>query len=490
LQFNTIQYFCFLPLIVLLYYVLPAKLRLSVLLVASYLFYASWDPVFLLLIIGLTILNYFLGRGIQQARQFQKDRAASWLLALSIALNLGTLIFYKYILFLLESLSAVISLSGSRVTLPAPSLILPLGISFFVFEFIHYQVDVWRKEPVVGSLLKFAIFAAFFPTQIAGPIKRYENFVPQLAQRVPFNLSRAGQGVRLLIFGLFKKVVLADNLAPLVILGFNQVQPGNSTLGQSDAILVVLAFTMQIYFDFSGYTDMGRGSALLLGFQVPENFLRPYLSTNISEFWRRWHISLSTWLRDYLYIPLGGNRRGRYRNLMVTMVLGGLWHGANWTFIAWGALHGVLLSLYWYSRSIKLLTAVKQRLGKLPLLVLGWAFTFGLVCVGWVFFRAANFQQALSMLGSALGISPGGAELLVTLERLFIVLVVVGCLGLELALEQRERLVARREPAAGDTPNRLEAVLKILQPSGLILLIALIVLFRPTENTRFIYFQF
>lgn len=222
---------------------------------------------------------------------------------------------------------------------PPITPLLPLGISFFVFEFIHYQVDINRGSVPVKNWLEFSIFGAFFPTQIAGPIKRYEDFVPQLNRQPSFSLPRIGEGLKYILWGLFKKVVLADNLAPLVAIGFGQAvggAGGNASLSSGDAWLTVLAFTLQIYFDFSGYTDMGRGSAMLLGFNLPENFKFPYLAANISDFWRRWHITLSGWLRDYIYIPLGGNRKGRYRNLLITMVLGGLWHGANWTFIIWG----------------------------------------------------------------------------------------------------------------------------------------------------------
>jgi len=487
--FNTLQYAYFLPSVVVAYYLLPARWRPWLLLVASYIFYASWNALYLILIIGLTLANYGVGLGLAKLESQPKSRA--WLLRLGVIGNLGVLVFYKYTEFLLNNFLQALGLAGLKFTNPEFSLILPLGISFFTFEFIHYLVDVGRGQPVVKSLLKFALFAAFFPTQIAGPIKRYEAFVGQLDNLPPFEWARIGAGIKLILVGLFKKIALADNLAPLVGLGFGAVGPGQY-LGPLQAWITVLAFAMQIYFDFSGYTDVGRGSALLFGYSVPENFNRPYLGRNISDFWRRWHMSLSSWLRDYLYIPLGGNRGHRYRNLFLTMLIGGLWHGANWTFVAWGAFHGGLLVVFWWfkGRGLNENSSLlpQGRLWQTTQSLLNWAVTFALVCVGWVFFRASDIGQALAMLHSMSGWRTGNTGVLTLNQRLFVLAIVVGCLAFELMLEQREKLGFWVSKAKW--VGRLSVIGRSLQPVGYVLLLALILIARPVSAGRFIYFQF
>jgi D-alanyl-lipoteichoic acid acyltransferase DltB (MBOAT superfamily) len=457
-----------------------------VLLLASYLFYASWSPVYLLLIGALTLMNSVVALGMAYASA--GSRSSAPLLWVGVALNLLALGYYKYVGFLLTNLAEAVGwlgLSGA----PTPfSPVLPLGLSFFTFEFIHYLVDVRNGQPPIRSLVQFAVFAAFFPTQVAGPIKRFEAFLPQMLRPAPFSWANAGEGMRLIVVGLFKKIAVADNLAPLVEVGFLQVSGGVPALGPVDAWSAVLAFTLQIYFDFSGYTDIGRGSALLLGFTVPENFRRPYLSASISEFWRRWHISLSTWLRDYLYIPLGGNRGHQERNLFVTMLLGGLWHGANWTFVIWGAYHGLLLVGYHALRRWRRAPgAARNRPPARSALVsvLGWLLTFLLVAVGWVFFRADSFMQAVGMLGSLAGLAVGAPAVLVLGQRLTIVVAVGGMLALEWLVEQRE-VRAADQPE----PERSAARMLVLRPVGLTLLFMLTLLLQPPTAPRFIYFQF
>lgn len=486
--FNSLRYACFLPLVVLAYYLVPLRLRPWLLLLASYLFYASWNAAFLVLIIGLTAANYIIGQLLH--RQRGRPSLATGLLVLGIALNLGVLGYYKYTFFLLDSLAAALGWAGMAFVPPQLSIILPLGISFFIFEFIHYLVDVKKGQPAVRSPLMFAVFAAFFPTQIAGPIKRFEYFIPQVERPVPFDWFRLGAGLRLVLIGLFKKVALADNLAPAVLSVFQHVAPGTTPPVAADAWLSVLAFAMQIYFDFSAYTDIGRGSALMLGFSIPENFMRPYLAGTISEFWRRWHISLSSWLRDYLYIPLGGSRTARYRNLFLTMLIGGLWHGANWTFVIWGGLHGLFLVLYWLYRSRRPRdwSGPAHPVWHAVYGVGGWGLTFLVVCIGWCFFRAADMHQAVTMLGAMVGYYSQSEQVLPAGQRIFILLVVAGSFAVDLLSEHRERLLALLARVRGGI--YVAAGLREMQPLLYTILITLTLIMKPAGGAPFIYFRF
>ena len=485
--FNSLQYALFLPVVLLLYYCCWGQARLWVLLIASYLFYASWNWIYLFLIAGLSLINFCLGLGLSASNQRGKSTQGAWLITLGIAVNLGVLCYFKYAAFFLVNFSVLFSVFGFHLDAPEFTPVLPLAISFFCFEFIHYLVDVWKGNLAILSPLKFAIFAAFFPTQIAGPIKRYEQFVPQLDNPSRFDWDRVAQGLRLIVEGLFKKVVLADNLAHWVNTGFQAVSPDKPSLATQEAWLIVLGFAMQIYFDFSGYTDMGRGSALMLGFEVPENFRRPYLSISISEFWRRWHISLSSWLRDYVYIPLGGNRRARDRNLFVTLVLGGLWHGTNWTFVIWGAAHGLLLVI---NQRVSLFLPNPMGLWRPVSAMVGWFITFTLVCIGWVFFRANSVDQAFRLLGMLFSQHAGAAYVLETFEHFLILGIVLSYFGIALIQENLYRLPIDLGSFCGTQNRWLALIHQSLVPAAYTLLFAAILLFRPAESIRFIYFQF
>ena len=485
--FNSLRYALFLPLVLLLYHGTRGQARLWILLLASYLFYASWSWVFLLLIIGLTVANFWIGLGLSSLNQRGKPTRTSWLVTLGIVGNLGVLAYFKYFTFALTNAARLLAHLGLHFEPPVSHPVLPLAISFFCFEFVHYLVDVWKGGPAIRSPLKFAIFAAFFPTQIAGPIKRYEQFVPQLDNPPRFDWRNATQGLRWIVVGLFKKVALADNLSLLVNSGFQMVGPDKPGLNTGDAWLVVLGFAMQIYCDFSGYTDIGRGSALMLGFQIPENFRRPYLSTSIREFWRRWHISLSSWLRDYVYIPLGGNRRTRDRNLFITMVLGGLWHGASWTFVIWGAMHGLLLIL---SRSFSGLVPRAVGFWRPVSTVGSWFLTFALVCIGWVFFRATSVSQALQLLGMMFHQQEKSAYPLRPFEQWSVVALVAGYFGTALIQENRSRLATILKSLLSTESRWAGLLFQSLEPAGYAILLAATLLFRPVESIQFIYFQF
>jgi alginate O-acetyltransferase complex protein AlgI len=344
--FSSIQYLLFLPVVVLLYWRMRGTARLAFVVGASYFFYMSWLPIYGLLLFGMTTLNWALGLGIERTRQSSPIVAKS-LLTLALLANLGCLGYYKYVDFAFSTAIAGVNFLARFVQTQNEFLhwdplgiLLPLGISFFVFEFVHYTVDVYRGDKALTSWLEFAAFAAFFPSQIAGPIKRYQDFVEGLRKPIAWSEALLAEGGALIVQGMFKKLAIADPISDIIAKSF---MPG-AYLSCPDAWLAAFGFMIQIFCDFSGYTDIGRGSALLLGIRLPDNFRLPYLSPDIGEFWRRWHMSLGSWLRDYLYIPLGGSRGGRWNtwmSLLVTMTIAGVWHGAAWHFIAFGTFHGL-----------------------------------------------------------------------------------------------------------------------------------------------------
>ncbi len=398
--FNSFTYLVFLPIVVGLYWLLPGQYRRGLLLIASYIFYMNWMPAYGLLILALTVVNYLFGLAIASF-----EKRGKLILLLGLVFNLGCLCFYKYANFLLDSVYQAARWLHLSFKLPVPvpasepvlNIILPLGISFFTFEFIHYITDVYRGSQPVRNFWNFALFAAFFPSQIAGPIKRFQDFMKQLLDEPVFKSSTFKAGLFLIFLGLFKKIVLGDNLGQVVAAGFNHLD----SIGTLDAWVAVIGFQLQIFFDFSGYTDIGRGSALLLGYKVPENFNWPFLASNLTEFWHRWHMSLSTWLRDYLFIPLGGSRGGAWktrRNVMLTMILGGLWHGAAWHYVIWGAFHGSILVL------TKEWQDVVSRIGWLarwrPHPAWHWSgvlTTWFLLFLAGILFRADTMPHALTM---------------------------------------------------------------------------------------------
>lgn len=392
--FNTLDYAIFLAIAFWgsWFLVRHKKVRLVFLLAASYFFYANWDVRFLPLIWGSSTADFLLARTIAKTEDPTKRRR--WLLA-TVILNLGVLGFFKYFNFGIDSVTSALHALGFHPPQVLLRVALPIGISFFTFESMSYVIDVYRKElPPCESYLEYLTFVAFFPHLVAGPIVRPKDLLPQLSRTAPFDPSMLSEGLFLIAIGLCKKIVIGDYLALNLI---DRVFDAPLMYSALENYTAVIAYALQIYCDFSGYTDIAIGSALLLGVRFPLNFDSPYKSANIVEFWRRWHISLSTWLRDYLYIPLGGNRRGRgrtYFNLLATMVLGGLWHGAAWTFVAWGALHGVALALNKWFRDL-----IPARQNTPFFIKCGLVFfTFHFVCFAWIFFRAASFAQAQLIL--------------------------------------------------------------------------------------------
>ena len=392
LLFDTLPYWIFFATVLLLLGAARPTAGKWLLVIASYVFYACWDVRFVLLLGASTLANWLFGLWIDHVEEAARKRA----LIVAIVFNLGTLAFFKYFNFFADTLATLLHLDPHSMTL---RIVLPVGISFFTFEGIAYAADVYRRDlPARRSLLDFGLFISFFPHLIAGPIIRPINFFPQVGQPLALSDEDARWGLREILKGLFKKVALSNFYAPITDAYFH----GAQWSGQSvPAWIGVLAFSMQIYFDFSGYTDIARGCARLLGFRFPSNFERPYLSRDISEFWHRWHISLSSWLRDYLYIPLGGNRKGETRtciNLLIVMGLGGLWHGASWNFAVWGLYHGSLLVGHRYWRKFVARARLETLLDHPFLNPLWIGLTFFLVTLGWIPFRAPDFAATRAIL--------------------------------------------------------------------------------------------
>jgi alginate O-acetyltransferase complex protein AlgI len=400
--FNTTHFFVFLAVVLALFYALPRRFRKCLLLAASYFFYASWNPKFIALLLTLTAIDFTAGLWLARTAENSRRRA---ILIGSLAANLGFLGFFKYYNFAASNLALALGRPAHSFWL---DIVLPLGISFHTFQSISYVVDVYRGEQqAVRNPIDYALFICFFPQLVAGPIVRARDFFRDLYDWHAPSAEDVSRGLFLIALGLTKKMAFADQFAAVANAYF--VNPAANP-GRLTAWCGVFAFGMQIYFDFSGYTDMAIGMAKLLGFHFPVNFRRPYLACSITDFWRRWHISLSTWLRDYLYIPLGGNRLGSwmtYRNLTITMLLGGMWHGASWNFLIWGGYHGALLSV---ERAIR--GGSKEREGWTLLYPFQAVITFGLVLVGWVFFRSADLRQSVYVIDQMFVGGPGKMTLL------------------------------------------------------------------------------
>ena len=374
------------------------------LLAASYVFYGAWDWRFLFLMMGCSAFNYVLALVVE--RQLKSGPAHAWVLPTSIIANLSVLFFFKYFNFFAASLSELAAVFGATVSPVTLQVVLPVGISFFTFQAMSYFFDVYRKEiPAEKSIIDVSLYIAFFPQLVAGPIVRAADFLPQLTRRRFFSDVNIRASLLLFAIGFIKKACIADGLAPYV----DRVFADPATFDAFSIFSAVIFYAMQIYCDFSGYSDMAIAAAGLLGYHLVINFRAPYFSVNITEFWRRWHISLSTWLRDYLYIPLGGNRHGprrRDRNLMLTMILGGLWHGASYNFIVWGFMHGLALIVRreWATHR----PAIG---GHLPLArFFSGVLTFYWVCIAWIFFRATTLPAALDMTHAFVTFQSNGTE--------------------------------------------------------------------------------
>ncbi|MFC1677254.1 MBOAT family O-acyltransferase [Planctomycetota bacterium] len=391
--FNSIGFLAFFTIIVAVYYRLDHSQRWKLLLAGSYYFYMCWRPAYIILIIISTLIDYYCGLGMGKASDNKKRKLY---LILSLCSNLGLLFTFKYLNFFGWTVKCFLGYSQVEAAAPILNVLLPVGISFYTFQKLSYIIDVYRRNIAPEKRLGiFALYVSFFPQLVAGPIERSTRLIPQFDNRVKFNYNCVASGLKLMLWGMFKKVVIADNLSQFV----EPVYSNPASFAGPSFVIATVFFAFQIYCDFSGYTDIAIGSARVLGFDLMKNFNRPYFARSITEFWRRWHISLSTWFRDYLYIPLGGNRvrpTRNYINLFIVFVLCGLWHGANWTFVIWGTLHGLYLVFEKLTSGRRASLAKNLSLEKIgPLLkVLQVLITFALVCFAWIFFRAKNLDDA------------------------------------------------------------------------------------------------
>lgn len=389
--FNSFIFFIFLGIVLPLFYILPRNWKNPLLLVSSYFFYGYWDWRFTGLLALSTIVDFIIGKKLFKTEDAKKRKL---LLVTSMVVNLGILGFFKYFGFFVESFEAITSSFGVHLDYLHLNIILPVGISFYTFQTMSYTIDIFRKrmEPT-NSLLDFAVFVAFFPQLVAGPIERASNLLPQIVKPPRVTKDQIEKGITLIVTGLFMKVMIGDTTGRIVDRIFTEPEVYKST----ELIAALVLFSIQIYADFSGYSSIARGVAKLLGIELMKNFEQPYLSTNITEFWRRWHISLSSWLKDYLYISLGGNRKGNrrtYINLMLTMLLGGLWHGASWNFVIWGGLHGIYLAVHKIMMGDKKPQTEYKYAGIKSFItyIFKIAGTYLLVLFTWLFFRATDFN--------------------------------------------------------------------------------------------------
>lgn len=407
--FTELIFWIFFAGVGLAYVVLPHKAQNRMLLVASYVFYGAWDWRFLSLIMISTVVDYFVGAAMHRESVQARRKQLLWL---SLGCNLGLLGIFKYLGFFVDSFQSLLGSFGYQADPFMLSIVLPVGISFYTFQTLSYTIDIYRRElEPTDDFLDFALFVAFFPQLVAGPIERARNLLPNIANPRVLSWENLGRGAVLCLIGLIKKIVIADAIAPSVDAVFSNPDPT-----RLDILLATWLFAIQIYCDFSGYTDIARGVAKMLGFRLMRNFAQPYFAADPQEFWRRWHISLSSWLRDYLYISMGGNRGGSaktYRNLMATMTLGGLWHGAAWNFVAWGVYQGALLAVHRaisgrHGRSGE---GARRSLGAWLMRLVAIAAFFQVVCYGWLLFRATSFTQITDFTARLAGLAEAPAGL-------------------------------------------------------------------------------
>lgn len=465
--FSSAEFFIFLFIVVSSVAILKGqKNKKILLLLASYFFYGYWDWRFIFLIAFSTIVDYLIGWRVYNSEE--KIKRKKWLIA-SMIVNLGLLGFFKYYNFFVDGASVILSSWGLSVA--NLDIILPVGISFYTFQTMSYTIDIYRKklEPS-KDFVDYALYVAFFPQIVAGPIVRAIDFLPQLSRKISVTKKQIWIGSQIFLVGLFKKLLIADNVAPFV----DEVFGDPNYYSTMTIWLAVVAYSLQIYCDFSGYSDMAIGCAKMLGFDLKRNFYMPYLSKNITDFWRRWHISLSSWLKDYLYISLGGNRNGTfntYRNLTLTMLLGGLWHGASWNFVIWGGAHGVALALH---KFIGEFTKCLSNNSIYQVFCIGITYIF--VSLIWVLFRAQSSGHAISMYKGLFGLNGHGVDWLYLPVFVAMFFAVLG--------HAWGNFTNIKTLAIFETPNSYRAAF------GISLLLVLIFMMAPLNFSPFIYFQF
>ena len=482
--FNSLDFLIFFPVVTAGYFVVPSRFRWAWLLIASCYFYMAFIPAYILILFFVITIDYVAGVAIEHAL----GRRRKLFLLMSLLANLGTLAIFKYFNFLNGNLAGLAAAFHWNYPIPALAIILPIGLSFHTFQSMSYTIEVYRgnfkaeRHPGI-----FALYVMFFPQLVAGPIERPYNLLPQLHTQYLFDYQRVTDGLKLMAWGFFKKIVIADRLATLV----NQVYGNPREYTGISLIVATIFFAYQIYCDFSGYSDIAIGAAQVMGFKLMTNFNRPYFSQSIAEFWRRWHISLSSWFRDYLYIPLGGNRVAAWRwqlNLLIVFLVSGLWHGASWTFVLWGGLHGLyLVASLWLSALAKKIQRATKIVIK-PNKYLQIAITFGLVSFAWIFFRATSIADALyiaSHLFDNLEIVTNFQALeksvLIGLNRMEFTIVLLAIIGMELV-----QLVQR----GGSVRTQLARQPALVRWSAYYLLIIVTLVFGVYGSRQFIYFQF
>jgi alginate O-acetyltransferase complex protein AlgI len=478
--FNSLEFLIFFPIVLAAYYALNHKYRWILLLLASYYFYMCWNYKYVVLLLFTTIVCYFAAIGIHKT----KNKPFRIFLLLScLSVYLGTLFFFKYFNFFSNSVNEAFARFNIFLNVPTYQYILPVGISFYTFQALSYTIDVYRGEiPPVYHFGKFALFKSFFPQLVAGPIERAPHLFPQFSQKVKFDYYNIRNGATQVVWGFFKKVVVADRLSEYV----NIVYSDPSSFGGWQIILATFFFTFQIYCDFSGYSDIAVGTARMMGISLMTNFRRPYFSANIREFWQRWHISLSTWFRDYVYISLGGNRVVKWKwqtNIFITFLVSGLWHGANWTFIIWGALHGFYQVFGIWTKNIREkinsfigLTKVPQLYKLVQIIV-----TFFLAFFAWIFFRANSFHDAMVVLKNMFVFTDTAQINLFRIPSdLYLAFIsIVVLFFIEVYIERTK-----------DFDAKLMSLKPIMKWTLMILFIISIFVFGIWEGVDFLYFQF
>lgn len=465
--FNSLHFLLFFPITCIIYYLLPTvRMRNLFLLAASYYFYMNWNASYALLLLTSTFITYEAAIRIEKTPSTKQKRAY---LIVSLIINLSILFFFKYYNFAISTINEILFPLNDEYLLPHLHLLLPVGISFYIFQALGYSIDVYRGHAKSErDFLTYALFVSFFPQLVAGPIERSTNLLPQFKEKHKFSYNLAMEGIRLMIWGFFLKLVLADRCSLYVDSIYNNLEEHNG----GSYLLAAILFTFQIYGDFSGYSLIAIGAARVMGFHLMDNFRRPYLATSVTEFWHRWHISLSTWFKDYVYIPLGGNRVSQwknYLNIMVTFTISGIWHGANWTFIAWGALHGLLQCtekrIGWAKREWKGTPRICHMM-----------LTFSMVCLTWIIFRANNLKEAVSVI-QGIFTHPGAPYVqMADFIAIGIALFIVAC-----------REVAEEWHTGIRVSDSQSWVVRHLYITTMI---AYIILFGVLNGDQFIYFQF
>jgi len=478
--FNSIDFVVFFPIVFLIYWFLTnknLKIQNFLIIVASYVFYGWWDWRFLSLIVFSTLVDYTVGLLLSNEKKKFKRKLLLWI---SITVNLGLLGFFKYYNFFLDNFITAFTFFGMKISASSLNIILPVGISFYTFQTLSYTIDVYKKklEPT-RDFIAFSAFVCFFPQLVAGPIERATNLLPQFYKKRTLYYSEAVNGLRQILWGFFKKIVIADNCARIA----NEIFNNSGDYNGSALVFGALFFTFQIYGDFSGYSDIAIGTSRLFGFNLKQNFAFPYFSRDIAEFWRRWHISLSTWFRDYLYIPLGGSRGGtlkKVRNTFVIFIVSGFWHGANWTFVVWGILNALYFLPLLLSNSNRNNIDIVAKGKIFPSLkeIASIAITFGLTVIAWIFFRAENLSHAFDILSeifstSLFQIPKSGTTFFLTLELLAFFIII-------------EWFGRNNKFAIEIFPSKLKRWMRW----GFYYLLIVLIILNISEPEEFIYFKF